>query len=218
MPLKKWFWVSCRIYICNHYNERHFHFRVRRRLVLPALPEPLTIVCPSLYSPGSDEPFITRLVLILLFSVSLVRLTLLLLLPLRLSKRILNLLLLPLLWLHMPLPLLIAALVIVDDAAAVSGSNGGDGPIAGDGLLIQPNLSGFTVVIVGAAADGAPVPNGHRRHHRCSWTLSAAYSQECFTLPFSCRDPTDRDVETFSPMAYSVACVATCWMPFSMQD
>lgn len=131
--------------------------------------------------------------LLLLFSESIVRLTvlpLLPLLPLRLSKRSLNLLLLLLFLL----------------------------------LLPDPDLPEAEVT---AAAAGLPRCR-HRRchhHHEPPSSLSgtapaAAYSQECLTLPFSWRGGLRGlpMADPGLPIAYSVAWLATCWMPFSMQD
>lgn len=124
------------------------------------------------------------LLLLLLFSESIVRLTVLLLLlplflPLRLSKRSLNLLL----------------------------------------LLLNPDLP-----------DAAGRRHHRRCHHHCETSspsaagtaAAAAYSQECLTLPFSWRGlrglPIVDPPGLPPPIAYSVAWLATCWMPFSMQD
>lgn len=159
--------------------------------------------CELISTRGGGEPpyFFDRLItrpaavvllvlLLLLFSESIVRLTVLplLLLPLRLSKRSLNLLLLLLLLL----------------------------------LLPDPDLP---------EADVAGLPRcRHRRchhHHEPPSSSSssgaaagAAYSQECLTLPFSWRGGL-RGLPMAAPglpIAYSVAWLATCWMPFSMQD
>lgn len=130
--------------------------------------------------------------LLLLFSESIVRLTvlpLLPLLPLRLSKRSLNLLLLLLFLL----------------------------------LLPDPDLPEAEVT---AAAAGLPRCRHRRCHHHheppsSSGTApSTAYSQECLTLPFSWRGGLRGlpMADPGLPIAYSVAWLATCWMPFSTQD
>lgn len=130
------------------------------------------------------------LLLLLLFSESIVRLTVLPLLPL-----------LPLRLSKRSLNLLLLLLLLLPD----------------------PDLPEAEVT----AAAGLPRCRHRRCHHHheppsslSGATRAAAYSQECLTLPFSWRGGLRGlpMADPGLPIAYSVAWLATCWMPFSMQD
>lgn len=74
---------------------------------------------------------------------------------------------------------------------------------------------------LGGDFDVVVVDDGDDDVEFCGWQciLSAvAYSHELFSLPFACGDRADNGdaEEVVAPSAAAVACVATCWTPFSM--